>query len=344
MIPLIILSLMALILAFLPAYIVLPRFIRKMKQLGNVGEDVNKKGKPPVAESGGIVAVFSFSIAMFTIAGIASLSNVNEEIVLPLQAASSVFIAASIIGFIDDYGLTTRRQKAALALFAGLPLVFLRPVASVLELPFMTLDFTGYELAGFRLTYILFWLVLVPFGVMASANAFNMAAGYNGIESGIPIISSAAMVAVVTIRGHDTGSTVIFIGLIGTATAVYVFNRFPARVFVGDVGTLGFGATYAAAAILGNVAFWAIIAILPMFFELAATIYYSSRHRERRQACHSPVLLPRGRLKPPRGAKYYTLAYYLLARRPMTEPELVTRIHALYILCGLAAVALAFLP
>jgi len=38
------------------------------------------------------------------------------------------------------------------------------------------------------------------------------------------------------------------------------------------------------------------------------------------------------------------LAYYLLGKRPMTEPELVNRIHLLYILCGLAAVLLAFLP
>jgi len=161
-----------------------------MKAAGNVGTDpndrfrrsfsprscrpgvmtcgVNKRGKPMVAESGGMVAVMSFSISMFAIAGIASISNVHEEIVLPLQAASSVFICASIIGFIDDYGLVTRRQKAALVLFAGIPLVFLRPVASVLELPFVSLDFTHYQLFGFHVTYILFWLVIVPFGVMAA--------------------------------------------------------------------------------------------------------------------------------------------------------------------------------
>jgi acylphosphatase len=204
-----------------------------MKAMGNVGADVNKKGKPLVAESGGMVAVMSFSVSMFTIAGIASLSNVNEEIVLPLQAASSVFIAASIIGFIDDYGLVTRRQKAVLVIFAGLPLVFLRPVAAVLEVPFHTFDFTEYQLFGFHVTYILFWLVIVPFGVMAAANAFNMAAGYNGLESGIPIIASAAMVIVLMIKGHDAGSAVVFAGLIGAASAVFHFNKFPAKVFVG---------------------------------------------------------------------------------------------------------------
>jgi len=225
MIPLILLSILALCLGFLPAYLILPSFIARMKAAGNVGVDVNKKGKPMVAESGGMVAVMSFSIAMFAIAGIASISNVEEQIVLPLQAASSVFICASIIGFIDDYGLVTRRQKAALILFAGIPLVFLRPVASVLELPFISLDFTHYTLFGFHVTYILFWLVIVPFGVMA--------AGYNGLESGIPIISSAAMVIVLLIKGHDTGAAVIFMGLIGASAALYVFNRYPAKVFVG---------------------------------------------------------------------------------------------------------------
>lgn len=344
MISLLLLSILAFLLSFLPAYAILPGFIRRMKAAGNVGTDVNKKGKPLVAESGGMVAVMSFSIAMFTIAGIASLSNIEEQIVLPLQAASSVFIAASIIGFIDDYGLVTRRQKAALITFAGLPLIFLRPVASVIELPFVTLNFTNYQLLGIHVAFILFWLVIVPFGVMASANAFNMAAGYNGLESGIPIIASAAMVIVLLIKGHDAGSAVIFMGLVGSALALYLFNRYPAKVFVGDVGTLGFGATYATAAILGNVAFYAVIAILPMFFEFFATFYYTSKGKERRTACHNPVFLPEKKLKPPKGCGTYTLAYYLLNRKPMTEPQLVRTIHSMYVLCGIAAILLAFLP
>jgi len=58
---------LAFVLAFYPAYLIFPRFIRKMKALGNTGKDVNKRGNIQVAESGGIVAVFSFSLAMFVI-------------------------------------------------------------------------------------------------------------------------------------------------------------------------------------------------------------------------------------------------------------------------------------
>ena len=75
-------------LAFFPAYFIFPKFIRKMKSLGNTGKDVNKRGNIQVAETvsgsnplrrrglgqigqvlsaGGIIAVFSFSLAMFVI-------------------------------------------------------------------------------------------------------------------------------------------------------------------------------------------------------------------------------------------------------------------------------------
>jgi len=64
---LILYCILAFVLAFYPAYLIFPKFIKKMKSLGNTGKDVNKRGNIQVAESGGIVAVFSFSLAMFVI-------------------------------------------------------------------------------------------------------------------------------------------------------------------------------------------------------------------------------------------------------------------------------------
>jgi UDP-N-acetylmuramyl pentapeptide phosphotransferase/UDP-N-acetylglucosamine-1-phosphate transferase len=121
---------------------------------------------------GGIVCVFSFSIAMFVVAGLAGLTNVHEDIILPLQAAMTVFIAAAIIGFIDDIGLLSRRQKAALIIFAATPMVFLRPAKPELDLILTQIGFSGYSPFGFDLLLLIFWLLVVPVGIMASANAF----------------------------------------------------------------------------------------------------------------------------------------------------------------------------
>jgi len=165
-------AVLAFLLSFIPAYLVFPRFIRKMKERKKTGPDVNKRNRPEVPEMGGIVCVFSFSLAMFVLAGLASLLNVHEDIILPLQAAMTVFVAAAIIGFVDDIGLLSRRQKAALIIFAAAPMVFLRPAKPELDLILTQIGFSGYSPFGFDLLLVFFWLLVVPVGIMASANAF----------------------------------------------------------------------------------------------------------------------------------------------------------------------------
>lgn len=343
MIYIIIYGIIALLLAFIPAYKIFPRFIRKMKKLGKVGIDVNKRSRNKVAEMGGVVCLFSFSISMFIVAGMASVLNIYEEIVTPLQTAVGVFFAAAIVGFIDDLGLLTRRRKAILVGFAAIPLIFTRPTSPEIILPFITIEFTGLKFFNFDILYLLFWLGVVPFGVLACANAFNMSAGYNGLESGIACITSASMIIVLSLKSSYDSSMIIYFGLLGSAVALYIFNKCPSNVFVGDVGTLGFGATFAAASIIGKISFYGLIAILPAFYELFATIYYFSKRVERRDACMNPVLLDDGKIKSPPGAEYYTLAYFLLSIKPMSERELVRNILFLYIICGLSAVAICLI-
>ena len=197
--------------------------------------------------------------------------------------------ASAVIG-VDDWGLLTRRQKAFVIGFASLPLVFLRPAASKIDFITTNLDFTHSSIFGANILFILFWLVIVPLGILCAANAFNMAAGYNGLESGIPIITSSFMVLILFIKGRDTGAAVIFLGLIGASLAMYLFNKYPAKVFVGDVGTLGIGATYATAAIIGNIAIFAVIAILAMSLSSCATKYGSTQKQERLHG--SPLIEP----------------------------------------------------
>ena len=86
---LILYCILAFVLAFYPAYLIFPRFIRKMKSLGNTGKDFNKRGNIQVAESGGIVAVFSFSLAMFVI---------QEENITKFATISDWMIPPAIAG------------------------------------------------------------------------------------------------------------------------------------------------------------------------------------------------------------------------------------------------------
>ena len=111
---------------------------------------------------------------------------------------------------------------------------------------------------------------------------------------------------------------------------------------MGDVGTLSMGALIATGAVFTGLEIYAVICIMPMFYELFATGYYKWKGVERRWACHKPVINGNRTLQPPKGAERYTLCYYLLSKKPMTEKKLVTTVLKLFIVSGLIALLVYF--
>jgi len=325
----------ALVLAMGLVFLLMPSLIRKMKAGGMVGRDVNKAGKPEVAELGGIAALFAFSVSLSLLVGLMKLlGSVPEP---PFLAAISVFFMASMIGLIDDISNLRQRFKALVVAFSALPLMLVHLGPEVIDLPF------GYRLNFAGAAYLWYWLILVPIGVTGAANAMNMSAGYNGLESGQIAIVSMSLLAVGYLQGASEFALLIFAALAGCGVGMLYFNRFPARVFIGDIGTLGLGAALGAGAVLGHVEFYALVAIGPAFYEAGATFYYGVRgtNAERREACHNPIIHPDGTLRPREGAARYTLANLILSKRPMTEKTLVRVLLGLYISCGAVAVLLS---
>lgn len=321
--------------AALIVFILTPPLIRKMKAGNMVGVDVNKPGKVEVPELGGIAALFAFSISLSIVVGLQKLlGNVAEP---PFLAAISVFFMASMIGLIDDISDLRQRLKAIAVAFAALPLLLVHLGPDTIDLPFgFLINFTGNG-------YLFYWLVLVPIGITGIANAINMSAGYNGLESGEIAIVSMSLLGIGLIRGISDFALLIFAALIGCSIGLYYFNRYPAKVFIGDIGTLGLGAALGAGVILGHLEFYGLIAIAPAFYEAAATAYYDffRKNGHRKAACRRPIIDAKGVLRPPEGAGRYTLAYLILSRHPMSERGIVRALLALYAVSGAAAVALS---
>lgn len=325
---------LAVLIAFLASFAIaivsLPPLIRKMKAGGMVGEDVNKPGRPKIAELGGIAALFAFSISISLMVGLIKLmGDVYEP---PFLAAISVFFVASMIGLIDDISRISQRVKAVTLIFASFPLMLAHFGSEHITLPFSL---------GIDIPYYVYWLVLVPIGITGGANAINMSAGYNGLESGQIVVISSFLLLITAIKNPASYALPIFASLVGCSLALFNFNRYPARVFVGDIGTLGMGAAVAAGVIVGDIEFYGVICLLPAFYESVATSYYIVvGNHNRREACHNPEIDSEQRLSPPKGSERYTLAYLLLSFRPMTEKKLVAAILGLYALSGLIALVL----
>lgn len=246
--------------AFALTYWLTFKWIRVAKKANIVGKDLNKPGNPPVPEMGGIplmggiVGGSLYYVALNTF--LLDQPTYNIYILGGMATALIIFI----IGLMDDMlgwkiGLS-KMQKPLLTLPAAVPMMVINAGHSMVDLPlFGVVDFG-----------IFYSLLLVPIGIIGAANAFNMLAGYNGLECGMGLIITVTISIVCYITGS---SWVTVIGGIMAAAllAFLIFNWFPAKIFPGNAFTYLVGAMIAVLAIFGNVEKLALILFMPYYLD-----------------------------------------------------------------------------
>ena len=164
-----------------------------------------------------------------------------------------VFLIAgcAAIGFIDDY-LSVRRGRnrglRARTKFLGTLLVgvFFLGMLSAFE------RYAVPSLFGFGEVPYWFWYGLSLLVILATTHAVNLTDGLDGLVTGT-FLSPLIVLAFITWREHLIGATAIQVAMAGACVAFLLFNKYPARVFMGDTGSLALGGVLAGAAILGGV-------------------------------------------------------------------------------------------
>jgi UDP-N-acetylglucosamine--dolichyl-phosphate N-acetylglucosaminephosphotransferase len=246
-----------LFISFIAAYLALPLMLPRLKRNGISGKDLNKPGQPEVAEMGGLGIILGFGAGIIVVVFLVSFSSLLPNV--DLQSILAVFctvLIAAIIGILDDLIDIKQWVKALAPVFAALPLMALKVGDSVMNVPLLGAINFG----------ILYSLAMVPVGVTAAANAVNMLAGFNGVEAGMGLLGMGAL-AVIAFLHTETTALLILLSAIGALIAFLRYNWFPAKVFIGDVGTLTIGAVIASAAIVGNFETAGIIVMLPYILE-----------------------------------------------------------------------------
>ncbi|MBC7808268.1 MAG: phospho-N-acetylmuramoyl-pentapeptide-transferase [Akkermansiaceae bacterium] len=164
-----------------------------------------------------------------------------------------VFVLACGIGVLDDLGKARKKlngaglsertklglQVAVAALFAGyLALVGVNGITTALY-------FNGYWLDLGVFYYLFVILYLCFFG-----NAVNFTDGLDGLASGTTLIASLTLGAVAAFGSPALGVPAFYGAFAGACAGFLWFNAHPARVFMGDTGSLALGMGLAAAAIV----------------------------------------------------------------------------------------------
>lgn len=92
--------------------------------------------------------------------------------------------------------------------------------------------------------------VLTVLWIVVVTNAFNLIDGLDGLATGVAVISGATCALLYALRGNDAEATSIA-ALVGAAVGFLPFNFSPARIFLGDSGSLLFGYALAVSAVTG---------------------------------------------------------------------------------------------
>ncbi len=311
---------------FLVTFVSLPKIMDYMIRKGIVGRDVHKKDKPIVPEMGGVTVLLGLSVC--SIIGIYLFPSKAYLFVSFLATA----LIAGVIGAIDDIVTLNARVKPFLMTFACIPILILGTYTPSIVFPFI---------GSARLTRI--YPLLIPIVMAVTSNGVNMMDPFNGTKSGSCSFLVFFLFLSAILLGRGDG-VLLTATLLGPLLAFFWFNKYPSKVFSGDVGSLSIGAAIGAIAILGRLEVVAIVAFMPQIMNAFYGLSTMGRLYERREVARPVSVLDDGRLRATSDPKApLTLARFVLARGPLFESQAANVIVVLSAISGVLALVTAYL-
>lgn len=302
---------------------VTPRIASLMLKRGIIGVDVHKADRPRIPEMCGI----SLWIGVFPSILVASaVDPVHRTLYL---AFMSTGLTAGLVGLIDDLKPLHPILKPVLTAFAAAPILILKAYEPYPHLPFI---------GASRLTIV--YPILIPISLAVTSNAVNMMDVLNGVMPLTSLIAFATGFAALTLLGRGPESY-LALCMAAALAAYYLYNRYPARVFSGDSGSLFVGACLGAVAVIGRIEVVMMVALMPQILNAFYGLSSVGRLYERRELKDRPVeVQPDGCLDVSRRRDApLTLTRLILAEGPLREKEVVEVMAALALLSSALAAA-----
>ncbi|HGR8831573.1 TPA: phospho-N-acetylmuramoyl-pentapeptide-transferase [Streptococcus pneumoniae] len=234
-------SISAGIVTFLLTLVGIPAFIQFYRKAQITGQQMHEDVKQHQAKAGtptmgGLVFLIASVLVAFFFALFSSQFSNNVGMIL------FILVLYGLVGFLDDFLKVFRKineglnpkQKLALQLLGGV-IFYLFYERGGDMLPVF-----GYQvhLGIFYILFALFWLV-------GFSNAVNLTDGIDGLASISVVISLSAYGVIAYVQGQ-MDILLVILAMIGGLLGFFVFNHKPAKVFMGDVGSLALGGMLAA--------------------------------------------------------------------------------------------------
>ena len=264
--------LLSFVISIIAALIILP-ILRRLK-VGQIERDdgpeshLKKQGTPTM---GGIIMAVTIAIAtavVFVLIHGGETKTVAEKII-PL---TFVTIGFGVVGFVDDFKkLVLKNTKGLKPMYKMIGLLIVSVVYTLYIAKFSDIGTDTYIPIIKQYINLPIWLY-IPFAIfvlLGTTNAVNLTDGIDGLATSVTTIIITALTVISTIFGVQEVS---FIGciLVGACLGFLIFNLHPAKVFMGDTGSLLLGGAIAGIALYLKMPFiLVILALIPIIETLS---------------------------------------------------------------------------
>lgn len=279
------------LLTVLTGRIILP--ILRAKKVGQIIREDGPRwhmGKSGTPTMGGISFIIPFLLCMVAVA-IAFTVNGSELDLIPFALVVCYAVFNAMIGFIDDRCKLLKKQNEGLTEIQKLILQFVAAGAFIAMMAItgnmtttLHIPFTSWapDLGWFA--YPIYLIVLVGF-----VNATNITDGLDGLASSVCAVVSVFMLIFSLSRGFDrftdTGTSFISAALLGGMLGFLIYNFHPAKMFMGDTGSLFLGAVMMGCAVAEGELLLFVLAgfvfVMDMLSSLIQRYYFKLTHGKR---------------------------------------------------------------
>lgn len=245
-------SVIFLIISFILSALLMKMMIPKLKEL-KFGQLIRQEGPESHLAKTGTPTMGGISfIAVTTVLSLIALIFVDD--ISKLLILIIVTLGFGLIGFIDDYiivvkkdntGLTSKQKALAQVVVSIIVFFIMMKFVPSIELGVSIpgTDFT-IHLGYLFVLWIVFWLV-------GFSNAVNLTDGLDGLSTSTTIVANLSFLIIAWMSSEN--EIVIFLAiLIGAQLGFLIFNKYPAKVFMGDTGSLALGGIVGIVSIMLN--------------------------------------------------------------------------------------------
>jgi len=234
-----------LLIAFFIVVILMPSYIRLLRHFG-FAKQIREEGPQSHMVKWGTPTMGGLLLITVVLVLYALLGQIQGGIIAPLATLATV----GLLGAFDDY-LNARtgegiraRQKLLWQVVVGVAVAW--QIQSTYQITGIRVPFIG-DVAVAPAVYIPF----AAFAIVAASNGVNITDGLDGLAGGTLAFAFVSFLIIALLNAPQQPSTALLCALIiGALLGFLWFNVHPAQVFMGDSGSLSFGATLAVVALI----------------------------------------------------------------------------------------------